>query len=420
MSSQDHRSQWKPPARPEWVQRINEEGYCMDIKGVVPLDEASLLASATRATGLNDFGDEHWREPFRILLQSLDEESELNLMGRIRSRSELLQLLQARLQIEETYKRHPEIDQEIIRQPIIVVGQGRSGTSLLTNVLAHDPNNGALMQWQATFPCPPPETASLATDPRIEQAHRLIEQWIRVTPTLATMHEFRGDLPMECTQILALAFRSQTWFDCLGQVPAYDRYMGGQDPDLALAYHERVLKLLQWRAPRRHWVLKDPMHLYRLPQLMKRYPDACIAWPHRDPVRALASVVNMVGTLQWGRSDHPFKGGSFEYVTDPAVSAAGLNHVIDQLESRVVPAKQIFHLLYQDLVTDTMPTIRRMYEHFGLPLDSAGDRAMQKYLLAFPREARPPHRFSAGPDEAISHARQVYRRYQEHFRIPVE
>lgn len=419
-STADHRTQWAPPPRPEWVQRINEEGACMDIQGVVPLDEASLLASAMQATGLSDFGDDHWREPFRILLRSLEEESGLHLIGRIRTRSELLQLLTARLQIEDTYKRHPEIANEVIRQPIIIVGQGRSGTSLLSNVLAHDPHNGALLQWQCTFPCPPPETATLETDSRIERAHALIQQWVRVTPTIASMHEFGGDLPMECTQILALAFRSQTWFDCLGQIPAYDTFMAGQDPDIALAYHERVLKLLQWKAPREHWVLKDPMHLYRLPQLMRRYPDACIAWPHRDPVRALASTVSLVGTLQWGRCDHPFKGGSFEYVTDPKLSAGALGHVMNQLDAGVVPEKQMFHLLYKDLVADTMSVIKRMYAHLGLPLRPESEKGMADYVAAHPRDARPAHRFSAGSEEVVTNARKAYHRYQDRFQIPME
>src|SRR5262245_32546145 len=87
---------WQPPPRPEWVRRINEEGECMDISGVVPLDENSLLKSARRSTGLDDFGADDWREPFRVLIKAAEEEAELNLMGRLRLRSEILQLLEAR------------------------------------------------------------------------------------------------------------------------------------------------------------------------------------------------------------------------------------------------------------------------------------------------------------------------------------
>lgn len=418
--SLDPRLDWQPPPRPEWVQRVNEEGYCMNIRGVVPLDEASLLDAAMRSTGLSDFGADDWREPFGILVKSMDDDAELNLIGRIRTRSELLQLLNARLQIEDTYKRHPEIQDEEIKQPIIVIGQGRSGTSMLVNVLSANPDHAALMQWEAMFPCPPPEKATYKTDPRIEKSHRLIDQWNRVTPTLASMHEFSGSVPMEDCEILALNFMAPSWFDSLGQVATYDAYMLRQDPAPVLRYHQRVLKLLQWKNPRKNWVLKDPLHLDRLGALLKIYPDARFVWPHRDPVRALASTVSLLGTLQWGRSDHPFKGGSFEYVLDPALSAARFDAVIDQLEAHLVPPRQIHHMLYKDLVADTIGSLEKMYRHLGIPLIDAGRRGMAKYMADHPRDARPPHQVKAGSIEAITRTRQAYKRYIDYFKIPIE
>jgi hypothetical protein len=63
---------WTPPVHPEWVRRINEEGNCMNIRGVVPLDPQSLIDSAVRSTGLSDFGVDDWREPFTVLCRSLE------------------------------------------------------------------------------------------------------------------------------------------------------------------------------------------------------------------------------------------------------------------------------------------------------------------------------------------------------------
>jgi Sulfotransferase family len=411
---------WEPPPRPEWVQRINEEGACMDMSGVVPLDPESLISSAMRATGLSDFGDDDWREPFELVVKSFDEEADFNLMGRIRTRSELLQLLEARLQIEDWYKRHPEIGDEVVSEPLFIVGQGRSGTSLLSNLLDAHPDNCAPKHWELIFPCPPPEKETYLTDPRIERGHQLIDQWNRVTPTIATMHEFAGDVPMECTQILGYAFRSSTWFDSLGQVPSYQMWLAQQDVRIALRYHRRALKLLQWRNPRKHWILKDPMHLDRMPELLEIYPDARFIWPHRDPIRALASTVSLLGTVQWGRTDRPFQYGAFEYVTDPDLSAQRFNAAIDQLESGAVPADRIHNLLYADLVADPVEAISSMYSDLGMELTAEGRAGMQRYMEEHPRDNRPPHRFSVGSDEAVARERKAFQRYQEYFAIPYE
>jgi hypothetical protein len=416
----DHTLQWQPPERPEWVQRVNEEGSIMEIEQVVPLDERSLLDAAMESTGLSDFGADDWREPFGVFIKALREEAQLNLMGRIRTRSEILQLLEARLQIEDTYKRHPEIADERIVQPIIIVGQGRSGTSLLQNLLGAHPDNGVLMHWEMIFPCPPPETATYETDPRIEKANALVDQWNRVTPTMASMHELAGDVPFEDCIPMAMNFMALSWMDCLGQVPSYDAYMMQSDIEPALRYHERVLKLLQWRNPREHWVLKDPLHLDRMQALLKVYPDACFVWPHRDPVRALASLVSVIGTIQWSRSDHPFNGVSLDYMTNPELSAARFGAVIEQLDTGAVPPERVFNVLFGDLVADPVGTVEEMYEQFGIELTDEGRAAMERYMADNPRDNRPPHRFNVGSEEAVTRAREAFAPYQQRFGIPSE
>ena len=420
MINAEQRLKWQPPPRPEWVQRINEEGECMNISGVVPLDETSLLESAMRATGLSDFGADGWREPFRIFVKALEEEAELNLMGRLRTRSEILHLLEARLNVEDTIKRHPEILDERIVQPIVVVGQGRAGTSFLINVLAANPENGALQHWEAMFPCPPPEKAGYKNDPRIERCHKLITQWFRVTPTLEAVHEFGGKMPVESVVMWSMSFLGPSWLDALGQVPSYDAWVAQQDFTPALRYHERVLKLLQWKNPRKRWVLKDVSLLDHLEALLTVHPDALIVWPHRDPVRALASMVSAIGIVQWGRTEHALRGGSYEFFTDLTYSAQRLNAVVDRLEIGMVPPKQIHHLLYKDLVGDPMAAVEAMYRHFSIPLSEEGRRGIAQYLADNPRDARPPHRFKVGSEESLAYARQAFKRYQDKFKIPVE
>ena len=84
----DRTGHWQPPPRPEWLARVNEEGRGMDIASLVPLQPDELLETARRNTGLSDFGPGEWREAFEVLVKSLEEEAELNLFGRLMTRSD--------------------------------------------------------------------------------------------------------------------------------------------------------------------------------------------------------------------------------------------------------------------------------------------------------------------------------------------
>ena len=128
-------------------------------------------------------------------------------MGRIMTRANTLNVLQARLQIQDTFKRHPEIADEEIKQPYII-GQGRSGTSMLHNILSAIPENGTTLEWEPMFPCPPPEKDTYRTDTRIETAEHLITMHVRAAPGIASMHEFGARIPSEIGQVQALTMKS--------------------------------------------------------------------------------------------------------------------------------------------------------------------------------------------------------------------
>lgn len=420
MQGTSRTASWDPPERPEWVDRINEEGSYMDIRGIVPLDTASLLATAERNTGLSDYGADHWREPFGHLVTSYDTEARLNLMGRLRVRSDLLIWLEARLMIEETYRLHPEIDDETIETPMIIVGQGRSGTSALINLLSAHPDNGSVRTWEAMFPCPPPERATYLTDPRIDKADKLIQQWNRIVPRIESLHEYTGIIPTECIQALNISFMGYQWLNAIAPVPSYSAFAVQQSMVPALTDYKRLLKLLQWRNPRQRWVLKAPSHLSWLPDLVEVFPDAKFIWTHRDPLKALASVVNLIGSMQWCSTDHPFGDGALATYTDSGLVARLLNNAIDWLEDTELPPDRICNLQFQEFVDDRIAGVKTVYETFGFELTEEGLAAMQRYVDENPRGKRKAHVYSIGSSDQVRYERKAFERYQRYFNVANE
>jgi hypothetical protein len=417
-ATDDRLKAWAPPPRPDWVDRINEEGRCMDIRAIVPLDSQSLLDNAERNTGLSDYGDEAWREPFEIICRALDEEADLNLTGRLMCRSDMLNFLQGRLLIEESYRLHPEIDDEIIEKPFIIVGQGRSGTSALLNIMSKDPDSGSIKTWEAIFPAPPPEKETYLTDPRVERGHELIDQWNRVNPELHSLHEFGGLIPASCVHIMTFNFMS-VWFNMLGKLPSYSKYCAQADWHNTFEYHKRTLKLLQWKNPRKYWVLKSPTHLAVMPTLLDVYPDACFIWPHRDPLKAIVSATDLAGNFLWSRTDNINIEG-FEEFNRPERAVGMLERPIEWLESGRIPRERLCNINYLDFIADTVGTVGRIYNYFGVEFTDRARAAMTKYMDDNPRSSRPVHVYNKDASKSISTEREVFRKYQEYFGVPGE
>ena len=383
----------------------------------MPLDEASLLQHACQTTGLNDFGDALWREPFRVLVQSLEEEAQLTLMGRLMARSDIVLWLSARLRVIDTLKKNPQILQQKIVAPMVIVGLPRSGTSILFELLSQDPDVGVPLMWEALQPCPPPEAASYTTESRIAQADTLFTQWNRVAPEFASMHEMRGDIPAECGLLMAGTFISDH-IAALHQTHRYSAFCSEADYLPVYQYHKTILQILQWRNPRGRWLLKAPEHQVHLDTLLKVYPDACIVQTHRDPIKCMASTTSLMGTLYSMRSDQPFNAQLFDNIIMGDGTAQRLERVIKQREQGIIPAANIADSRYQDLMDDPMACIARIYAHFGMSLSAAARSQMENYLRDKPKGKFGQHQYAV--DTSRARDRLLFKRYQALYGVPDE
>jgi hypothetical protein len=411
---------WVPPPRPEWLARFNDEGRHMDIADLAPLDPDELIATARRATGLDDFGDERWLEPFHILVKSLQEEAALNFFGRLMARNDVLNWLKALLGVRGAFARHPEIADEAIERPLFIAGVPRSGSSILFELLSLDPDLGSPLQWEMMFPTPPPEAATYATDPRIEKCQHLITQWARVAPSFGAIHQMDARLPNECIFGQAASFISE-YFPSQFQIPSYMAFLASRaDWEFSYGFYRRMLQVLQWRNPRRHWLLKAPSHANYLPTIFKVFPDARVLLTHRDPVVAQASATNMMGTMFWIRSDKPMEIAAFAGMLSPEAMAGGLNRVIDWLESGAIPKDQCMNSLYADLIQTPVEAVRRIYDQAGMAFTQATAGRIQAYLAAKPQGKFGRHAYSIAEAEEAGRRRALFARYQDYFGVPNE
>lgn len=245
-----------------------------------------LIEVAKNNTGLDDLGDDSYREGLEILVGSLNDEANLNAAGDSFIRGQILNHLEQRLHVEDWYRRHPEIDEVELGRPLFGVSLPRTGSTALSFLLSSDPAIRYLRVWESQQPCPPPSTVE-GPDPRREaMAKRMgASPTPQRTPTGI-------DGAMECLDLMALTFGSQT-FQAYAKVPRFSDWLMDADQTATYLYERRVLKLLQWGEPVKPWRLKTPAHMLFMPYLDKAFPDARFVMTHRDPTDVILSVASL-------------------------------------------------------------------------------------------------------------------------------
>jgi hypothetical protein len=354
------------------------------------LDEKTLLDKACHQTGLDDFGDDSFREGLRVLLRAYETEAQLSFVGRICVHEDLVRLLNNRLRLIADRRRHPAIAAEVIRRPLFITGLPRSGTTFLHALLAQDPAHRAPQVWEVMHPSPPPEKASYATDPRITTTARQLK-WIDILmPDFKKVHMIGARLPQECIAITSHDFRSYS-FETMSAVHSYRVWHDSQDKRPEYEFHRQFLQHLQWRCPGQRWVLKAPGHLLALEALLQVYPDACVVMTHRDPLKVLASCASFTEVLRSAFSDRVDKVPMARQVGERWEEGAGLAMKYRQAGNL---GGQLFDVQYLELVRDPISMARRIYEHFDLELTAAAETAMQRFLVEHPKDKGGMHRYS--------------------------
>jgi hypothetical protein len=261
------------------------------------------MQRAQSATALDDFGDDPFREGLERLVESADREARLSERGRIGFDMQIADLLANRLQVEHWYRLHPEIDEQQIVAPLIGLGLPRTGSTALSCLLAEDPQVRSIRNWEASMPCPPPETATELSDPRIAIAHQMVLKRQQMFPRKMAMLPSSATMPTECQTYMGYDFKSHL-FQALWQVPAYADWLN-HEADLVPTYRyvKRVLKLLQWRCPPHRWRLKNPSHIVFIDALDQVFPDARYWMTHRDIGKVIPSVADLYHELIKASSD---------------------------------------------------------------------------------------------------------------------
>ncbi|MFK7894925.1 MAG: sulfotransferase [Myxococcota bacterium] len=373
---------------PKILRALNVGGGLADKIGLRPsLDPDTLVAAAIKEAGSDAFGSDSYREPLERYVDALESEAKLSTFGRIALGKMLTKQLVARIKLFEWSEANKAAASEEIRRPWVILGLPRTGTSILSILLGLDPMARPLRQWEGQSVVPPATLATAAEDPRIAAAGKQFEQLHALNPPFKAMHPTGAMLAEECIPLMMMDLRA-LGLETQAYVPSYGKWLQECDMSPAYVQHKRALQALQTGQPTESWVLKTPNHLWCLETLLEFYPDARLIWTHRDPGPVTASVSSLNSTLQRVFTDHhdPHAVGD-EWLKK-------LQHAVRsgmEFDAKQGGADWCAHVLYSDLISDPLGTIRKIYDQFGETPSNLHERRVEAWLREKPQTSEGRH-----------------------------
>ena len=381
-----------------------------------------LLREAQARTGFSDFGGTQFLEPLDVLCASLDKEAPLTAEGRAHHRERLIGFLAGRLTLFEWIRRHPDIRDEDIGPPVVIVGLPRTGTTMLYRMLSAAEGLTAPLFYEASQIAPnfgwdfKPEH-----DARIPAGDAAVAAMMQAMPELASIYPFQTMAPEESIFLYRGAFLS-TGEQSQAFIPSYDAWFRTADKTPAYEYLKLAAQFLQWQRKRsgRHeagarWLFKTPDHIHGLQELLDVFPGVHIIQTHRDPITTIPSICSFIHVMHApsvARDDAKDIGDAWSRMFADSMTRA--------LAIRARHPDRFLDVWYKDTVANPRKVAEDVFAFIGQPLTDAGWNEMQKWRDANQREARPAHAYTL---EAFGlsedRIRAEFREYREKFIEPV-
>ena len=340
------------------------------------LDSKQIIDAAKNQTNLECFGNPLFLEGFECLVQSINEEADLNEIGMEAQQHRLVGILANLLRIEDACIQYPDILNEEIKSPVVIVGLPRTGSTMTHRLLASDPKHTAMLWWEGRYPAMLPNEVRGHPNERMEMGKAEVEAVMQASPEALTIHPW--DYKGADEEILLL---EHTFFSTVPEsfmrLPTYSKWVESQDHIHAYAQLKKMLQYLQWQNPgrdKKRWVLKSPHHLGFIDKLLKIFPDSKVIQTHRDPLKTVPSFCSMCSNLFEPLTNSYDKNEIGHHWAHKLAKV--LNHC---MEVSNLNKENFLNLEFKKMIKDPILEMEEVYNFIGEDFNDQAENAMNAW-----------------------------------------
>ncbi len=366
-----------------------------------------------REIGSDDFGPTDYLPGLTVLLQSMDYDPHFSVTGRRIAWGRVVGVLRGRAQAVLSMKRNPGFDAHPISSPVVITGVPRTGTTALHRLMAVDTRFQGLQTWLLDSPMPRPPIETWTDYPEYQKTVAGITAHYSAAPDARKAHQRMAEDVHECCMVLRQSFNSNLW-TCGCSAATYDAWRQSQSEAAAYRHYYRCVQLIGGNDLDKRWLLKNPGHIDTLDLLFAVFPDAKVIQTHRDPAKAVPSLVALLMKTHVVMEDgRAVQRGENMLAREIAKWSSAVRRCDAVREHH---PHQVLDVIHRDFHRNPMNVLERIYDFIGLQItDSLRARFAQR-IADKPELAHGVHRYDIadfGMTEA--QAREPFGDYVERF-----
>jgi len=321
-----------------------------------------LHQTVAAEVGSDDFGPGDYLAGLKVLLQSMDYDPHFSEQGRRIAWGMVVGVLRGRAQAIKSMKDNPGFDAHEIVSPVVITGVPRTGTTALHRLMAVDPRFQGLQTWLLDSPMPRPPVEQWASHPEFRKSVDLLEARYAAAPQKRAAHNVVAEEVHECCMVLRHSFVSNLW-TCGWSAPSYDAWWQDQSEARAYDYYRKCVQLIGSNEPEKRWLLKNPGHIETLDLLFAVYPDAKVIQTHRDPAKAVPSLVSLLMQMHGEIEEGRYEQRSHIMLRREVAKWASAVRKSDEV--REMHPGQVLDVVHAEFHVDPMGVLDRIYRFIG-------------------------------------------------------
>lgn len=288
---------------------------------------------------------------------------------------------------------YPEYREQQIDQPIFIVGNFRSGTTLLHRLMAKDPQFTGMKTWEI-FVAPSIVQRKIIhwllriNDLIGKPIQRLISGFEKSLKAYSYMHKTGLDEIEEDSHIFFHIWSTYDLFaffpnpELIREFIYYDDDIPEEQKEQEMIYYKEVIKRHIFANHGKRYISKSPQYSPKVKTLHMNFPDAKFINLVRSPLNVIPSSVSMFSN-HWKTYGDPL-GDYPQPGPDVMQEQAKHWYLYPHQYLKKLPYDQYFVLRYKDLVTDPKAVIEAIYRQFGIKMT----REYQKILTRESEKAK--------------------------------